>query len=71
MARIEAPNKQCNGVSASVQFNKGIGETSDPHLINWFRSHGYAVIDPEPVQEVQIDPEPAEKPTGRKTTKKG
>lgn len=43
MARITAPNTQYTGVSASVPFAGGVGETDDPRLIEWFRSHGYAV----------------------------
>jgi hypothetical protein len=43
MAKIYAPNKQYTGVSASVPFVNGVGETADPHLIDWFRTHGYTV----------------------------
>jgi len=39
--KIYAPNKQANGVYASVLFVDGVGETDSPHLIEWFRSHGY------------------------------
>ena len=47
MAKIYAPNKQYTGVSASVTFVNGVGETSDPHLIQWFREHGYTVEEEE------------------------
>ncbi|PYG90143.1 hypothetical protein LY28_00023 [Ruminiclostridium sufflavum DSM 19573] len=43
MAKIHAPNKQYTGISASVGFAKGIGETSDTDLIEWFKTHGYTV----------------------------
>lgn len=43
MAKIYAPNKQYTGISASVGFAKGVGETSDPDLIKWFKDHGYEV----------------------------
>jgi hypothetical protein len=43
MARIIAPNGAYDGVSASVRFSGGAGETDDPHLIGWFREHGYSV----------------------------
>lgn len=43
MAKIYAPNKQYTGVSAGVTFVNGVGETSDPHLLEWFREHGYTV----------------------------
>lgn len=43
MAKIICPNKQYTGVSASVPFAAGIGETDDPHLIDWFKKNGYTV----------------------------
>ncbi len=43
MTKIYAPNKQYTGISASVGFAKGVGETSDPDLIEWFKTHGYEV----------------------------
>ncbi|CDF26881.1 putative uncharacterized protein [Dialister sp. CAG:588] len=43
MAKIYAPNKQYNGESASVVFVKGVGETEDAHLLEWFKDHGYDV----------------------------
>lgn len=43
--KIYAPVKDTNGVHASVQFVNGVGETDNPHLIKWFKSHGYAVED--------------------------
>lgn len=52
MAQIIAPNKDYNGESASVTFIKGVGETSDAYLIEWFKEHGYTVIDDE-AAEVQ------------------
>ena len=41
--KIYAPVKDANGVWASVRFVNGVGETNDPHLIEWFRTHGYKV----------------------------
>lgn len=41
--KIEAPNKQYSGVSAGVTFVNGVGETDQPHLIEWFLEHGYSV----------------------------
>lgn len=41
--KIYSPNKDYTGVSASVPFCKGTGETNDPRLIQWFRDHGYTV----------------------------
>lgn len=64
MAQIIAPNKDYNGESASVTFVKGVGETSDAYLIEWFKEHGYTVIEDE-AAEVQpevppVAPETAE-----------
>ena len=43
MAKIYSPNKQYNGESASVVFVKGLGETEDDYLLEWFKDHGYDV----------------------------
>lgn len=58
MAKIFAPNKQYTGVSAGVTFVNGVGETSDPHLLQWFRERGYTVED-----EPKDDSKPFEKMT--------
>ena len=55
--KIYAPVKDFNGVHASVRFVNGVGETNDPHLIEWFRSHGYGLEESElvtPTNEVVI-----------------
>ena len=57
MAQIIAPNKDYTGESASVTFVKGVGETSDAYLIEWFKEHGYTVIDDE-ATEVQPEVQP-------------
>lgn len=57
MAQIIAPNKDYNGESASVTFVKGVGETSDAYLIEWFKEHGYTVIEDE-AAEVQPEVQP-------------
>lgn len=57
MAQIIAPNKDYTGESASVTFVKGVGETSDAYLIEWFKEHGYTVIDDE-AAEVQPEVQP-------------
>lgn len=50
--KIYAPNKQANGVYASVLFVDGVGETDNPRLIEWFETHGYTLekCETEPVQ---------------------
>jgi hypothetical protein len=57
MAQIIAPNKDYTGESASVTFIKGVGETSDAYLIEWFRTHGYTVIDDEAAEVQPVTPE--------------
>ena len=75
MTKIYAPNKRYNGVSASVKFVNGVGETNDPHLINWFKSKGYKVENEkktkiaEPKAEPKTD-KPASKTKAQTTNKK-
>lgn len=57
MAQIIAPNKDYNGESASVTFVKGVGETSDAYLLEWFKEHGYTVIDDEAAEVQPVTPE--------------
>lgn len=59
MAKILAPNKEYNGVTASVHFAAGVGETEKPALLNWFKTHGYQVEGAE-------KPEEPEKPVPKK-----
>lgn len=58
MAIIKAPNKDYNGISAGVTFINGIGETYSPHLVDWFREHGYKVE----TTETPLESKPAVKP---------
>ncbi len=53
MAKILAPNKEYNGVSASITFVNGVGETNNPTLIYWFETHGYKV---EKIEPININP---------------
>lgn len=50
--KVYAPVKDTNGVHASVRFVNGVGETNDPHLIEWFRTHGYGLEESEQVVDV-------------------
>lgn len=52
--KIYAPVKDTNGVYASVRFVNGVGETDNPNLIEWFKTHGYVV---ENTQELREDAE--------------
>ena len=47
--RIYAPVKTATGVWCSVHFRNGVGETDNPRLIEWFKSHGYKVEEVEPL----------------------
>ena len=54
MAKVFAPNKQYNGISAGVTFVNGVGETTDPYLLSWFKDKGYQVEEnkePENIDE--------------------
>lgn len=69
MAKIKSPNKDYTGVSASVPFCNGVGETENPNLIQWFKEHGYQVEEaPEKASEEVA--EKAEKPVKEKHTSK-
>ena len=59
MARIKAPNKEYTGISASVYFVNGVGNTDNENLIEWFRDRGYEVDEDseekEEKEEKEID----------------
>lgn len=56
MAKIIAPNKSYTGVSASVAFCNGEGNTTNPILINWFKTHGYEVIEDAAEEGLEVPP---------------
>jgi hypothetical protein len=43
MAKVIAPNDQYTGLSATVMFVNGVGETDNEHLLQWFEDKGYTV----------------------------
>jgi len=43
MAKIFCQNEQYTGISASVEFVNGVGETDNLYLIEWFKENGYIV----------------------------
>lgn len=47
MARVLAPNRTYNGISAGVRFTAGVGETHNPAALAYFRRAGYELIYPE------------------------
>lgn len=59
MAKILSPNKQYCGISAGVTFVNGVGETSNPLLLTWFKEKGYTVEEnPVIVEKPKPDPKP-------------
>jgi hypothetical protein len=59
--KIYAPVKDATGVWCSVHFKNGVGETKNPHLIEWFRTHGYRIegeVEKEPTTVVTESIEP-------------
>lgn len=54
MTKILAPNKQYTGVSASISFVNGEGSTENPYIIEWFKKHGYEVIESDTYQEEKV-----------------
>lgn len=80
--KVYAPNEQYTGMSASVSFCNGVGETNNPHLLKWFQSHGYEIEgllgseEPmeDPMEPQEENPEAAEEPAEKeldKETKRG
>ena len=43
MAKVYAPLEDYNGISASVEFINGVGETDNENLLEWFEEKGYTV----------------------------
>ena len=56
--KIYAPVKNATGTYCSVRFVNGVGETDNPHLIKWFKEHGYKLSDDsiQPKEVVKIPP---------------
>lgn len=54
MAKVLSPNEQYTGLSASVMFINGVGETDDEHLLQWFEEKGYTVERSEPVLQDDV-----------------
>ena len=41
--KIYTPVINATGVWCNVRFVNGVGETDIPHLVEWFKSHGYKI----------------------------
>ena len=48
MARVYTPLQGYNGISASVTFVNGVGETDNENLLEWFEEKGYTVEHEKP-----------------------
>lgn len=51
--KIYAPVKNATGVWCNVHFKNGVGETDNPHLIDWFRRHGYRIEEELPTLNIE------------------
>lgn len=69
--KIYSPNKDYTGISASVPFCGGVGETDDPYLIKWFKDHGYTVEEIKPDEKDQEVETPEERNKTVKSKKGG
>lgn len=60
--KIYTPVNNATGVWCNVRFVNGVGETDVPHLIEWFKRHGYRVEGSSPkvetTESVKIEVEP-------------
>jgi len=45
MAKIYCNNNQYNGISASINFVNGVGDSNVPHLLSWFSENGYTIVE--------------------------
>lgn len=43
MSKVYTPLQGYNGISASVEFVNGVGETDNENLLEWFEEKGYTV----------------------------
>lgn len=70
MAKIYSPNKSYTGISASIAFSKGVGETEDDHLKDWFKEHGYRVEEEVKKETPKVPEDPPEDSKDDKKSKK-
>lgn len=43
--KIYSPVLNFNGIRCNVRFVKGVGESADPDVIDWFKARGYTLED--------------------------
>lgn len=68
MAKIYSPRRGYNGISATVRFMNGVGECTDPDLLEWFREKGYTV-ELEESENTEPEEESTKKVTRRAKSK--
>ena len=51
MAVVKAPNPKYTGIVAGVRFVDGQGETDDSLALNYFRRHGYEIVETKPAKK--------------------
>ena len=59
--KIYAPVKDFDGFRANVRFVKGVGETDDLQMIQWFKTHGYKVEETSSYASVKTNDELSQK----------
>jgi len=67
MAKVFAPNKQYNGISAGVTFVNGVGETTDPYLLSWFKDKGYQVEENKESENIDESEETTKRSSRKKS----
>ena len=63
MAKVYAPNKKYTGISATVAFVNGVGETEDTDLLAWFERNGYTI------EQAAVENKPSDPPDGNQELK--
>ena len=53
--KIYAPVKDFNGLRNNVRFINGVGETDNPRLVDWFKTHGYKVENCDTSHEIRTE----------------
>lgn len=70
MVKIIAPRRDYTGISASVQFVNGIGETDNKRLIDWFKKNGYDIKPEDDIKPTEDSDSKAESTGAETKTKK-
>ena len=71
MPIIKSPVPDYTGQTGSVVFVNGEGFTEDANHIEWFKEHGYEVVEDKPVKEPKNTTPKADKEPKDETSGKG